>query len=311
MPRPARRPAPIALPSCPMDTLWEVDESSPDIQVAPQRFTRPSSSSYFVKSTGPLRSIFEDGDDDDLNVSFPLPPVSLPSPVRRMFAIPRSKTVSSRQRPVCSPSPRTSSLYPRRAPAPAPFPRVPSPSVAPVTPPRRQRAEALRPVSPASSASSSDTEPPRTPPAASASLPAAGRKPAYILAPPPPAEWESAIDALFAFDYESDEDEFMPVQRSAPVPIPPRRAPPPPPPRSRARARSPESYLSYSPVSSPGPLSPSQLPMSPSFARALGSPGFMPTSPNSDHSHSSRPARPSRRVVAERATIPVELLLRS
>ncbi|KAG8739076.1 hypothetical protein FRC10_006153 [Ceratobasidium sp. 414] len=293
MPRPARRPAPIALSTCPMDTLWEVDESAPDAQV-PQLFTRRPGSAWFIapKSTT-LRSIFEDDDEDDLHVSFPLPPVSLPSPVRRMFTSPRP----TKQRPVCSP--------PRRSPAPVPFPRVPSPSV---TPPRR-RAEARRPVSPASSASSSDTEPPRTPPAASAPLPPAERKPAYILAPPPPAEWESAIDALFAFDYESDQDEFMP--RSAPIPIPPRRAPPPPPPRSRARPRSPESYLSYSPVSSPGPLSLSQLPMSPTFARALASPGFMPTSPNSDNSHSSRPARPIRRFVPERATIPVELLLRS
>ncbi|KAG8716865.1 hypothetical protein FRC08_008657 [Ceratobasidium sp. 394] len=312
MPRPARRPTPIALPTCPMDTLWEVDESLPDGQ-AQQHFTRRHSSTWFAtpESTEPLHSIFED-DDGDFDVSFPLPPVSLPSPVRRMFASPRK---TAPKRPVCSPSPRSSSLFstPRCVPAQDSFPRVPSPSVAPRRAPRA-KAEAQRPVSP-SSASSSDTEPPRTPPAASTSLPAPSRKPAYILAPPPPAEWESAIDALFASDYESDDDEFVPIHSAPvhiPIPIQTRRTPPPPPPRSRARARSPESYLSYSPVSSPGPLSPSQLPMSPTFARALGSPGFMPTSPgNSDHSHSSRPARPSRRIVPERATIPVQLLLRS
>ncbi|KAG8731150.1 hypothetical protein FRC12_019872 [Ceratobasidium sp. 428] len=217
MPRPtARRPTPIALPNCPMDTLWEVDESSPDAEMMIPQPT-PSSSTWFTspKSHGPLRSIFEDDDDEDEDededLRFPLPPASVPSSVRRLFTTPRSMSLPiqpapfsrtsspTKPRSTFSPSPRSSSLTPRRA----PFPRgrIPSPpsGLAPITPPpRRQRSETERPVSPTSSASSSDTEPPRTPPAASTSLPIAERKSAYIFAPPPPAEWESAIDALFA-----------------------------------------------------------------------------------------------------------------
>ncbi|QRW23452.1 hypothetical protein RhiXN_08488 [Rhizoctonia solani] len=163
MPRPTRRPSPISLPHCPMDTLWEVDES---LDVPCQQ----------------LRSVFEDDDEPVRNVTFPLPPRSIPQ-MKRFFSPRLGLPMHSapRTRP-----PSRSPPKPIRAPPPAPRP------VSPVI-------LITRPVSPSSSASSSDTEPPRTPPAASAPLPA------YVLAPPPPAEWESAIDALFEFDDEEEE----------------------------------------------------------------------------------------------------------
>ncbi|QRW10922.1 hypothetical protein RhiLY_09921 [Ceratobasidium sp. AG-Ba] len=326
-----RRPSPITLPNCPMDTLWEVDESSPDVEMTHQFQPSPrrsATSSWFASppSAGPLRSIFEDDDDEeqDDDLCFPLPPRSVPAPKpstsKRSMTLPIQPVPQQRTpSPTGSftPSPRSSSLYaPRRAPVSVPFPlqRVPSPST-PAMPPRRQRQEVQRPVSPTSSASSSDTEPPRTPPAASTSLPCAVEKPVRVL---PPTEWESAIDALYAFD-DSDEDDEQPSfvqprpsKRSSAVPPMPTR-PPPPPPRSSDDDDA-RSYISWSPVSSPGPLSPSQLPMSPMFGRALNSPGFMPTSPtgSSDHGHSFvRPPRSSRRAVPERTMIPVEMLFSS
>ncbi|KAF8674881.1 hypothetical protein RHS04_06826 [Rhizoctonia solani] len=261
MPRPTRRPSPISLPHCPMDTLWEVDES---VDVPCQQ----------------LRSVFEDDDEPVRNVTFPLPPRSIPQ-MKRFFSPRLSLPMHSapRTRP-----PSRSPPKPIRAPPPAPRP------VSPVI-------LITRPVSPSSSASSSDTEPPRTPPAASAPLPA------YVLAPPPPAEWESAIDALFEFDDE--EEEVVLPKRATPTIILPT-----------------DSYLSFSPPSSPPPInfthSPSSplppsmsvyasdsLPMSPTFSRPLGSPGLMPTSPTSPVQISwpvpTRPARSSRRM----GTIPV------
>ncbi|KAF8755591.1 hypothetical protein RHS01_05126 [Rhizoctonia solani] len=181
------------------------------------------------------------------------PPRSIPQ-MKRFFSPRLGLPMHSapRTRP-----PSRSPPKPIRAPPPAPRP------VSPVI-------LITRPVSPSSSASSSDTEPPRTPPAASAPLPA------YVLAPPPPAEWESAIDALFEFD---DEEEEVVAQTSYPYHHPPYRL---------------VSLLFPSQLSSPinfthspsSPLPPSMsvyasdsLPMSPTFSRPLGSPGLMPTSP--------------------------------
>ncbi|CAE6457689.1 unnamed protein product [Rhizoctonia solani] len=261
MPRPVRRPTPITLPHCPMDTLWEVDESLE----APSRQQ--------------LRSVFEDDDDEPVrNVTFPLPPRSLP-PMKRFFSPRMSLPIHAppRTRP-----PTRSPPKPTRAPP--PVPRAVSPVIL-----------ITRPVSPSSSASSSDTEPPRTPPAAPTPLPA------YV----PPAEWESAIDALFEFE-EEDEEVVLP-KRSTPTIILPT-----------------DSYLSFSPPSSPPPISFTQsaksplppsmavyasdsLPMSPTFSRPLASPGLTPTSPTSPSQICwpvpARPTRSSRRM----GSIPVRI----
>ncbi|CEL63096.1 hypothetical protein RSOLAG1IB_05136 [Rhizoctonia solani AG-1 IB] len=221
-----------------------------------------------LESSQQLRSVFED--DDDEPVAFPLPPRSLPA-MKRLFS-PRmglSIRSASRTRPPTKAPPK-----PTRAPPPAPRPVSPLILI-------------TRPVSPSSSASSSDTEPPRTPPAAPAPLPS------YV----PPAEWESAIDALFEFE---DEEEVVLPKRSTPTIILPT-----------------DSYLSFSPPSSPppmhytqsvnSPLPPSMavyasdsLPMSPTFSRPLASPGLIPTSPTSPTQMSwpvpARPARSSRRM---------------
>ncbi|KAF8605733.1 hypothetical protein BDV93DRAFT_521548 [Ceratobasidium sp. AG-I] len=376
MPRPAtRRPAPIVLPNEPMDTLWEVDESSNDLTPSQSSYASssrsrvPSSWSIPSPPRDQLRSVFEDDDDEEdlRNVSFPLPPVSLPRPVKRLFSVPRMmlpihpaprsasapSSPSSSKRTALSAPPRKSSLSPNRPSlgsrsVSAPFPRdravSPQCTSLPVTPSRR-RSDVQRPVSPTSSASSSDNELPRTPTSSTSSLPAPIVSKPYVLAPPPPAEWESAIDELFA-EYDYDEDLPSPV-KSAPIPIPTlptRRAPPMPtrrPPSPPVSSPQRESYMSWSPLSgspaSPrrsfgfsfgggnGPTSPSALPMSPTFARALGSPGFMPTSPSGsdDHFFSSFapaqrssvvtvPSRPARRREARvPTTIPVDFLFQA
>ncbi|KAL5637843.1 hypothetical protein ACGC1H_002197 [Rhizoctonia solani] len=238
------------------------------------------------QASKPLCSVFE---DDEEQVRFPLPPRSLP-PMKRFFS---KMSLPTRRSP-----PR-----PTRAPPAAPRPVSPTILI-------------TRPVSPTSSASSSDTEAPRTPPAAQTSLPA------YILAPPPPAEWESAIDALFEIE-EDEEEEAMSSKwssssstpRASPIPI----------------IRPTDSYLSFSPPCSPprmsfmhsakSPLPPcmsvyasASLPMSPTFNRPLTSPGLLPTSPISPvQSHwpsvparsaiPLRPARSSRRM----GVIPVRI----
>ncbi|KAJ1302162.1 hypothetical protein OPQ81_000990 [Rhizoctonia solani] len=280
MPRTVRRPTPITLPNCPMDTLWEVDESLEQLPSHPRSRSQPQ-----------LRSVFED-DDQVGNVAFPLPPRSLP-PIRRFFKM---------SLPIHSP-PRTRSSSrsppkPTRAPPPVPRPLSPALLV-------------TRPVSPSSSASSSDTEPPRTPPAAPAPLPA------YVLAPPPPAEWESAIDALFEFDEEEEEEEVSSkwsssssTPRASPIPIirPTDSylsfSPPCSPPRlsfmQGAKSPLPPSMSVYASDS---------LPMSPTFSRPLASPGLMPTSPTSPAqcNWSTAPLRPARSSKRMGTAVPIRI----
>ncbi|KAB5589997.1 hypothetical protein CTheo_6566 [Ceratobasidium theobromae] len=191
-----RRPTPIQLPHCPMDTLWEVDEE---------------------------KSVFED------DLEFPLPPSI---PFKRLLNLPKR---------VLSPPRRSSS---KRA-------LVPSPGL-------------LRPVSPTSSASSSDTDSPRTPPA---------NTPKSLPKCLPPAEWESAIDALFDLEEEPKAaDSYMSCRSSfmcmgAPSPLPP--------------------YMAA--------YSADTLPMSPTFNRPI------PVSP-------PRPARSSRRR-QQYTSIPIQLTM--